>query len=66
VNSDAAADESPVGALFGRGAKKSRESGEWRGNTATIDERDDQLVVGACNIDGVCNWFTGQSAHPKQ
>jgi hypothetical protein len=59
VDSDAATDEAPVRALFGRRAKKSWKPSQWRGNTATIDKRDDQFILGARNIDSVCNGFTG-------
>jgi len=53
VNSDAPADESPVGALLGRGAEKSRKPLQRRRNTATVHERDDQFVIGTRNIDRV-------------
>jgi len=41
VNADAAPDQSPVGALLGRSAKKSREPRQWRGDAAPVYERDD-------------------------
>jgi hypothetical protein len=66
MDSDAAAYESPVGPLLGRGAKKSREPRQRRGNAAAVHKGDDQFVIGARNIDGVCYRFTGQSAHPTQ
>ena len=66
VNSNAAADKPPVSALLRCGAKEPWEPGQWRRNTAAVNERDDQLVICALNIDSVRNRFTGQSAHPKQ
>ena len=66
VDSDAAADETPVGALLGRPAEESRKPCERRGNAATIHERDDQFVVSALNIDSIRDGFTGQSVHPAQ
>jgi len=66
MDSDASAYESPIGALFARGAEKSREPLQPRRNTATVHERDDQFVVGARDIDSVRDRFTGQSAHPRQ
>src|SRR5206468_3421590 len=66
VNPYASADKPPVGALLGRGTKKSRKPRQWRRNTPTVHKRDNQFIVGALNIDSVCNRFTGQSAHPKQ
>jgi hypothetical protein len=59
VNSHAPADKPPVGALFGRSAKKAREPRQGSGYAAAIDERDDQLVIGALNIDSVRDRFTG-------
>jgi hypothetical protein len=59
MNSDASAYESPVGALLGRGAEKPRKPLQRRRNTATVHERDDQFVVGARDIDSVCNGFIG-------
>ena len=59
MDSDASADESPVGALLGRGAEKSRKPFQRRRNTATVHERDDQFVVGARDIDSVRDGFTG-------
>ena len=53
MNSDAAADETPVGALLGRGTKKSWEPGQRRRYATAIDKRDDQFVIGALNIDSV-------------
>src|SRR5205807_6436016 len=53
VNPYAPADKPPVGALLGRGTKKSRKPRQWRRNTPTVHERDNQFVVGALNIDSV-------------
>ena len=66
MNSNAAADEAPIGALLGRSAKKSWKPCQWRRDAAAVNERDNQLVIGALNIDGIRDWFTGQSAHSKQ
>jgi hypothetical protein len=59
MDSDASAYESPIGALLGRGAEKSREPLQRRRNTATVHKGDDQFVIGARNIDSVCYRFTG-------
>ena len=66
MNSDAAAYEPPVGALFRRGAKKAREPCQRRRNATTVHKRDDQLVIGASDIHSVRDRLTGQSAHPGQ
>ncbi|CAN5575866.1 hypothetical protein BH18VER1_BH18VER1_22790 [soil metagenome] len=47
MNSNAAADKSPLRALLRCGTKKAREPFQRRGDFAAVDKRDDQLVVGA-------------------
>jgi hypothetical protein len=59
MDSGATADEPPVGALLRRGAKKAWEPCQRRRYATTVHESDDQFVIGARNIDSVCNRFTG-------
>jgi len=66
MNSDSPADEPPIGALLGCCAKEPWKPRQRRRNAPSVHESDDQFVVGALNVDSVCDGFTGQSAHPKQ
>src|ERR1700688_262615 len=58
--SHTAADMAIVGALLGRGAKKSWKPRQRRRNVPAIHKGYDQLVIRALNIDSVRNGFTGQ------
>ncbi len=53
MNSNAATNESPIRTLLGRGTKQSREPRERCGDAGTVHEGDDQLVVGAFNVDSI-------------
>lgn len=59
MNADAAADETPLLPLFGRGAKKTWEPFQRRKNAPSICERNLQLVVGKSDSDRIRNRFTG-------
>ena len=59
MNSYASADQSPVGALLRRGADESREPFQRRGNAATVNQGDDQFVISARHVNGICDGLIG-------
>ncbi len=66
VDSDSQANETPVGALRGRGAQEPGKPFERSRNATGVSQCDDDFVVREGDVYGIRNWFTGQSAHPRQ
>ena len=59
VDADTTTDEAPVRTLLGRGAKEAWKPLQRGRNAPSVNERNNEFVVGAGDIGGVGSGFTG-------